>query len=104
MQRHKASSKVPSFGRFKTRIRFIAFAFGLIGLLCVMRLYYLQILQGRYYTERASNEFTLPSSSQFDRGTIYFTTKNGAHIAAATTQDGIAIGLNPKKLTSTSSQ
>src|SRR5205807_2637160 len=103
MQREKTRARAPSLGRFKTRIRFIAVFFGVVAVICVARLYQLQLLQGRYYAERASNEFTLPSN-EFDRGTIYFTTRDGAHIAAATTEDGIAIGLNPQKISATSSE
>lgn len=83
------------------RIRFIAAGFVLMAVLCIFRLYHVQIIQGKYYADRAASEFTLPDSL-FDRGSIYFTTKEGAHIAAATTRSGIALGINPKKLPATS--
>jgi stage V sporulation protein D (sporulation-specific penicillin-binding protein) len=101
MPRSKTAHKAPFFRRFSVRIRLVAIGFGLLALLCISRLYYLQILQGDYYAERAANEFTLPGTL-FDRGAIYFTTKDGAHIAAATTHAGIALGVNPQKLPATS--
>ena len=67
------------------------------ALLCIVRLYYLQVLKGSDYALRAQDEFSVPDSL-FDRGTIYFTTKDGAHIAAATTQDGTLLALDPQKL------
>ncbi len=104
MAHSKIRTKIASLSRFRVRIRFIALLFVLAAFLCIARLYYLQVLQGRYYAERALNEFTLPSTSLFDRGTIYFTTKDGAHIAAATMQDGVALGLDPQELSATSTE
>lgn len=101
MQRAKSGSRKPSFGRFKTRIRFLAASFVLLALLCVARLYYLQVMRGSAYALRAQDEFSVPDSL-FDRGTIYFTTKDGAHIAAATTEDGTSLALNPERLPATS--
>lgn len=103
MPRSKVAAKVSSFGRHTIRIRVIAIGFALLGLLCISRLYYLQVVKGAYYAERAANEFTLPDSL-FDRGTIYFTTKDGARIAAATTLAGVALGINPQKLPATSTE
>jgi stage V sporulation protein D (sporulation-specific penicillin-binding protein) len=91
----------PALGRFKTRIRFIAVAFVFVALLCVGRLYNLQVMHGNYYALRAQSEFTIPGSL-FDRGTIYFTTKNGAYLPAATTQEGVSLGLDPQKIAATS--
>ncbi|HEX8994138.1 MAG TPA: penicillin-binding protein 2 [Candidatus Paceibacterota bacterium] len=61
----------------------------------VSRLYYLQIMHGDDYTARADHEFMTPSNPLFERGTIYFTTKDGVQIAAATNQKGVELAVQP---------
>lgn len=72
----------------------IAVAFVIIG-----RLYYLQIMHGGDYRARADAQFMQPAAPLLNRGTIYFTDKNNANIAAAVLKDGFSIAVNPTKVT-----
>jgi cell division protein FtsI/penicillin-binding protein 2 len=72
----------------------IAIAFVLIG-----RLYFLQIMRGGEYRTRADAQFIQPAAPLLDRGTIYFTDKTNAQIAAAVIKDGFSIAVNPTKVT-----
>ncbi len=70
---------------FLTRVRVATAVCILIALVIVARLYVLQILHGHTYAARADAQSTSPQTL-LDRGTIYFTSKNGAQVAAATLQ------------------
>ena len=73
-------TRLSSLSGYTGRIRLMALVFALIACLCVGRLYYLQILKGTYYAQAADRQFVEPSDPLFDRGTIYFTDKNGSEI------------------------
>lgn len=68
----------------------------LIALCIEIRLYYVQVLQREYYTDRADRQYFGKQSSTFDRGSIYFTSKNGEALAAATLKVGYKVVINPK--------
>jgi stage V sporulation protein D (sporulation-specific penicillin-binding protein) len=97
MSANKPSRKNP-IGRFTTRVRVLAGFFVLVVLLCIGRLYYIQVMKGDEYKQRADREFLAPQNPLFNRGTIYFTTKDGAHIAAAATQTGVSLAVEPPKI------
>ncbi|MDE2213409.1 MAG: penicillin-binding protein 2 [Patescibacteria group bacterium] len=81
--------------RFRARTRLLAAAFIVLALICIGRLYYVQVMEGAAYTAKADREFMTPSNPLFARGTIYMTTKDGAEIAAATTESGVSLALEP---------
>lgn len=84
--------------RFVVRIRVIALFVILAVLVIVGRLYVLQIVRGHSYAVRAHAQFLPQTSPLLDRGTIYFTDKNGTQITAAALKTGYAIALNPTKV------
>ena len=84
--------------RFVVRIRVIALFVILAVLVIVGRLYVLQIVRGHSYAVRANAQFLPQTSPLLDRGTIYFTDKNGTQITAAALKTGYAIALNPTKV------
>lgn len=81
------------------RVRFLAICFGFISLVCIGRLYYLQIIKNEAYAAEADRQFVEPASPLFDRGFIFFTDKNGAHITAAANKDGVSLAVQPPKVT-----
>jgi cell division protein FtsI/penicillin-binding protein 2 len=81
------------------RIRIILALVLVAGLAIIARLYWLQIVENDYYKERANEQYINPRGGLFDRGTIYFTTKDGIRVAAATIEQGFSLAINPKKLT-----
>lgn len=68
----------------------------LVALLIETRLYYVQVLQHDYYSDRADRQYFGKKSNTFDRGTIYFTSKDGEALAGATLKVGYKVVLNPK--------
>ena len=81
------------------RIRIILALVIVAGLAIIARLYWLQIVENNYYKERANQQYINPQGGLFDRGTIYFTTKDGIRVAAATIEQGFSLAIDPEKLT-----
>jgi cell division protein FtsI (penicillin-binding protein 3)/stage V sporulation protein D (sporulation-specific penicillin-binding protein) len=84
--------------QFRTRIRFILAFIVLVAMLIVVRLYLVQIVDGQGYAQKADRQFSSGGSGLFDRGSIYFTRKDGSLISAATLQTGFLVALNPQTL------
>ncbi len=80
------------------RIRIITFAILFVALTLIVRLYYLQISKHDYFLSQGQDQYIRSVDNLYDRGSIYFTTKNGEHIAAATIQSGFVLALNPEKI------
>ncbi|MBU6214671.1 penicillin-binding protein 2 [Patescibacteria group bacterium] len=84
--------------QFRIRIRI---AFGIIAfitLAVIVRLYFIQIVHGDEYAERADRQFASGGSGLFDRGSIFFTRKDGALISAATLSTGFLAAINPQTI------
>ena len=84
--------------QFRSRIRLVLAVILLVALLVIVRLYFIQIVDGRSYADRADHQST-GSGGLFDRGTIYFTGKDGTEISAATLSTGYLVAINPQTLT-----
>ena len=80
------------------RIRLITFCVLFIALVLTVRLYYLQIIRHDDFLAEGQNQYVHSANNLYDRGSIYFTTKNGEHIAAATVQSGYVLALNPSRI------
>lgn len=80
------------------RIVFIYCGLLAIAGLLTARLYWLQIMQGQQYAQKAERQYTKPSTNIFNRGTIYFQTKDNTLISAATLKSGFTIAINPSKI------
>ncbi|MHB8660937.1 MAG: peptidoglycan D,D-transpeptidase FtsI family protein [Minisyncoccota bacterium] len=85
--------------QFRTRIRIVLAVIGLIALGVLMRLYLLQVVHGEAYAQKADQQFMSGGSGLFDRGSIYFTTKDGTLISAATLATGFLVAINPQTIT-----
>ena len=77
------------------RIRIILIAIVLLSLVLVSRLFFIQIVKGSYYSNKADRQYQMPSGELLDRGTIFFQTKDGQLVSAATMQDGFILAVNP---------
>ncbi len=79
--------------RIKARIALIVF--GLLGLAIVGELYSIQILEGDKYASKADKQYSKPSSSLFDRGSIYFESMDSTRVSAASVASGYTVYINP---------
>ncbi len=85
--------------QFRSRIRLILTFVVLAALLILGRLYFIQIVEGDRYSQKADRQFASGGSGLFDRGSIYFTRKDGTSISAATLSTGFLVAINPQTIT-----
>jgi cell division protein FtsI/penicillin-binding protein 2 len=83
----------------KNRIRFIFFCFVIFALILIVRLYFIQIIHGQEYIDKADRQYVSQVHNIFDRGNIFFQNKDGSILGAASLMTGYIISLNPKKIT-----
>ncbi len=74
----------------------LVFALILISLL-FYRLYELQVVRHEYYLAKADRQHSVVSE-YYDRGSIYFTKKDGGYFAAANIKTAYIIAINPREL------
>ncbi len=84
--------------QFRIRIRFVLAVLVFAALLIAVRLYFVQIVHEQDYAQKADRQFASGASGLFDRGSIYFTSKDGTLISAATLQTGFLVAINPQTL------
>ena len=85
-------------GQFRFRIRIVFFGILAVALIIAGRLYYLQIMRSGEYAEEASRQHVAKGLALFDRGSMYFTRKDGTLMSAASLATGYAVGVNPQKI------
>ncbi len=84
--------------QFRSRIRLILLLVVCAALLILVRLYFVQIVNGDDYAQKADRQFASGGSGLFDRGSIYLTRKDGTLISAATLSSGFLVAINPQTL------
>jgi stage V sporulation protein D (sporulation-specific penicillin-binding protein) len=84
--------------QFRSRIRLILSVIILVALGIVVRLYFVQIVNGEDYAQKADRQFSSGGGKLFDRGSIYFTRKDGTLISAASLSTGFLVAINPQML------
>lgn len=82
---------------FHSRLYVVFTILGILSLLLIGRLFTVQIVEGAQYQTKAREQYASNRSS-FTRGNIYFTRKDGVHIAAATIKIGYLIAIDPESL------
>ncbi|MEK9183493.1 MAG: penicillin-binding transpeptidase domain-containing protein, partial [Patescibacteria group bacterium] len=80
---------------FKFRIRLVYFFVLLLGAILITRLFFIQVVKGDYYNNEANRQYFSPSFNDFDRGSVYFSEKNGRIISAAIVKRGFQVVINP---------
>ena len=87
---------------FINRIRVLALILLGVGVVLLFRLYTIQIINGESYRARAETQYSSQSPLHFDRGSIFFTARDGSRISAATLETGYTVALVPKEVTNVS--
>ncbi len=82
----------------KGRMATLAVGVGLVASLVIIRLAYVQVVHGGEYKEDADKQYTTPKNDIFERGTIYFTKKNGEIISAASQVTGYKLSITPAEI------
>lgn len=79
------------------RLRLITLILLLTALVLVSKLYFVQILSGEEFQARAEHQY-VAGINYFDRGSIFFSTKDGALVPAANVKMGFTLSVNPNHL------
>jgi cell division protein FtsI/penicillin-binding protein 2 len=81
-----------------TRIWFLFLLVFLFAFVLIVKLYFVQIVNGEEFKNLAERQYTRPSSYVFDRGTIYFKSKDGDLVPAAMQKSGYTLSVNPENV------
>jgi len=81
------------------RIRIITGVVLFLALILLGRLYQIQILGHASYEERANKQYVHTVRDLYSRGSIFFTTKDGEKVSAATIQSGYLLSIDPTRIT-----
>ncbi|HEY4528584.1 MAG TPA: penicillin-binding protein 2 [Candidatus Paceibacterota bacterium] len=80
-----------------SRLRILTLLILLFALLLGSRLYFIQIISGESLRAKAEHQY-IAGVSYFDRGSIFFSTKDGTLIPGAAVNTGFTLSINPKVL------
>jgi cell division protein FtsI/penicillin-binding protein 2 len=69
-----------------------------MAFILISRLFFLQVVNKNLYIEKADKQYATPASDIFDRGSIFFSKKDGSFVAGATVSAGFKIALNTKNI------
>ncbi|MBI4086476.1 penicillin-binding protein 2 [Candidatus Kaiserbacteria bacterium] len=77
------------------RIRIITVVVFCTALALIARLYHVQVVHGSEYREHAERQYVHTVEDFFNRGSIFFTTRHGEEVSAATVKTGFLLAVNP---------
>jgi cell division protein FtsI (penicillin-binding protein 3)/stage V sporulation protein D (sporulation-specific penicillin-binding protein) len=81
------------------RIRIITGAVLFLSLILIIRLYHIQIMHHDEYESRAERQYVHTVRDLYSRGAIFFSTKSGEKVSAATVQAGYLLSIDPSRIT-----
>ena len=81
------------------KIRFISGFVLFVFFILIVRLYVLQVVRGESYREEGEKQYVHTVHDLYKRGSIYFTTKDGEKVSAATIKSGYLLAIDPTKIT-----
>jgi stage V sporulation protein D (sporulation-specific penicillin-binding protein) len=83
---------------FRKRVRIITLLILLMGLLFIQKLVMIQLVHGGGYAEDADRQYKSASGADFARGNIYFSSKQGDRVSAATFESGFKVAIVPTQI------
>jgi cell division protein FtsI/penicillin-binding protein 2 len=81
------------------RVRILSVAVICVGLLLSGRMYQLQVVQTDKFQAKGESQYVHTKTDLYSRGSIYFTTRDGAELSAAAIQSGYVLAVNPQLVT-----
>ena len=82
----------------RIRARIVYAGILVAAFILAVSLYTIQVVKGASYAAKADKQYVRPSSTLFDRGSIFFQSKNGIKAAAAGVGSGYLIYVNPSQI------
>jgi len=84
---------------FQTRIRIISIFVVVFALALLTKLFFVQVIHKNLYTEKADKQYATPAGDVFDRGSIFFSKKDGSLVAAGSVSTGFKVSIKAKDIT-----
>lgn len=84
--------------QFKNRVRILFGGVIILGLLFWVKLYQVQIVQHEYFSDRADRQYVRENTTFFERGNIYFQTRDGSKVSAAKLEPGYILAIKPASI------
>lgn len=81
------------------RVRLLSVVVLLVAGLLIGRLYQVQVLRTDHYTQQAESQYVHTKNDLYARGSIFFTTRDGEKLSAASIQSGFVLAANPDLFT-----
>lgn len=83
---------------FFSRSKIVLFCIIFFSLVLIAKLFFVQVVRGDVYLKFADRQYFTPPDNMYERGTIFFESKNGQLISAATQTNGFKVAINPPKI------
>ena len=83
---------------FQSRIKTISILVFVFSCILILKLFYVQIIHKSMYTERADKQYATPAGDIFNRGSIFFSKKDGSLVAAGAVSSGFKVAINTKNI------
>lgn len=83
---------------YRIRVRIIFLVIIIFTCLLLYRLYTVQVIAGDDFAQLAERQYIRPDHHRFDRGNIFFTSRTGEQIPAATLKHGYVLAINPSQI------
>lgn len=83
---------------FFSRTRVLSLTIVVFSFILIAKLFLLQVVHSNSYSDMADRQYATPSSDIYERGTIFFTRKDGQLVSAAVQSSGFKIAINTEKL------
>jgi cell division protein FtsI/penicillin-binding protein 2 len=80
-------------------VRLISIGCAIAALLLLVKLYLVQIVNGSEYAEKAERQYLRPTQKLWSRGSIFFRTRSGELVSAATLKTGFTLAIEPREMT-----
>ncbi len=84
--------------RSEDRAHLVILLWFLVALLILGRAFYIQVVKHAYYTDMADRQYVSNASSNFDRGTVFFSHYQGELVPAAQLKTTYRIAIDPTAL------
>jgi len=80
------------------RVRLLTIAFCVAALMLVGRLYHVQVIEAAEYQLKAERQYVHTKQDIYSRGSIFFTTRDGELLSAASVRAGYVLAVNPQQV------
>lgn len=82
-------------GALRLKLRLLLGVICLVALIIFVRLYFIQVMQSDDFALKGERQYVSTSQALFDRGSIYFSRRDGTLLSAAGLETGFRIALAP---------